>query len=178
MSNYFDHLNSVVQSPKNPYMQDCGELPVQMCRVDGGKLWRFLINAGYSVDGADTIMRDYFKINTYGKEIEVLVAEHPEIVETCEEQGFVDHIPDFLKRLLGSECYNGSLAHLLELIRNQECVHEVLTETLSHCPKICVKLLEMGVSSSDVVSTLIHKFGHTTTLTEDEVLSVLDKEGI
>lgn len=177
MSNYFDHLNSVVSSPKNPYMQDCGELPVQMCRVDGGKLWRFLMNEGYTDDAADTIMRDYFKINTYGKSVESIVAENPDVVAECIAKGTVDNIIPYIKKLIGSECYNGSIAHLLQLIREAPAVVARPVEELARVPSICMKMYEIGATYDNLYARLKEKFGETTTLTDEEALDILCKEG-
>ena len=116
MSKYFGAFGQVhLNEPANA-VDNCEKLSVQMCHVDGGKLWRFLKNINLSDDQADTIMRDYFRINTYGSPVEK-VAEISLVKQALNQLNLADtEHANFLKKLLGSNCYHGTVEHLCWLI--------------------------------------------------------------
>lgn len=169
---YFDKLDLTVDKPKVGWKQDCGELPVRMCRVDGGKLWRFLINDGYSADAADMIIREYLNINTYGVPIEAVVLNDEVNKAWCEVKPGCEIITG-LKAMLQSECYNGTVGHLVKLIKEQE-KKETPTAELLHTPAVCVALLGMEIDADHMEEYLVSKFGKTTRYTPKEVAAMIE----
>lgn len=117
MSKYFESFGLVHLAEPIGSGDYCEQLPVQMCRVDGGKLWRLLRNLGLGEDAADTVMRDYLMINTYGTPVEMLLND-ADVKLAIAHVDIKHYTPEnFLKKLLGSECYHGTIMHLCALIK-------------------------------------------------------------
>lgn len=172
MANYFDPIRKVMKGGIWFTDDNCPELEVNMCRVDGGKLWRFLKNINLTDDAADTVMRDYFNINTYGKPLDEIAKVHA-VIDKSVTLFPGENPADVLKRITHSNCYAGTIDHLLQLMDEAATSPSRTMHDLTTMPWVCYALLEKGVQSDRMVEYLTSLFGKTTQLSDDEIRKVL-----